>query len=175
MYPSVSADGKQILFMAIKEANARVWGMFTVPIDGGEVTEIPVGIKWVFYPCWAPDSKSFAFVGQEDLQGAVDIYAISTSGGKAQKLTSESDQVSRSRIAWSPDSKELCFTIKGKIFKVSLEDGKREEVQTGLDAQHLQIAWSPDGRNIASGATQGGGELELWFVSDFQPLLAPKR
>jgi len=217
LYPSVSPDGKQILFMAIKEASARVWGMFTVPVEGGDVTEIPVGIKWAFFPCWAADGKSFAFVGQEDLQGPADIYAISTSGGKAQKLTSESDGVSRSPVAWSPDGstiafrskdnkirllsvkggpthaikegltdggsdpawspdgKELGYITKGKIFKVSLEDGKRQEVLTGLDANHSRFAWSPDGKTIAFGATQGGSELELWLVSDFLPLLAPKR
>jgi Tol biopolymer transport system component len=220
---SISPDGKKILFQGRFYAAPveRLPHMFTIPIEGGEVTELDTGMKLFSYPCWSPDGKSFAFVGHQEIaidKRVTDIYTISASGGKAQKLTSDSDQVTsgpvawspdgstiafysqdgkikllpahggptrvileglkgrldHSGLAWSPDGKELGYGLKGKIWKVSLEDGKNQEVQTGLDAVHEHIAWSPDGRTIAFSAWQGG-EPELWLMSDFLPLLRPKR
>jgi Tol biopolymer transport system component len=78
-------------------------------------------------------------------------------------------------MAWSPDGKELAYSMNGRtIWRLNLETGKSTEVQTGLDAIHMQLAWSPDGNTLAFNAMQGG-EPELWLMSDFLPLLRPKR
>jgi len=58
--------------------------------------------------------------------------------------------------------------------RLNLASGKSEEVQTGLEAVHLDLAWSPDGNTLAFTAMQGG-EPELCLMSDFLPLLHAKR
>jgi Tol biopolymer transport system component len=68
----------------------------------------------------------------------------------------------------------LAFGSGGRIWRLTLETGKSEEVQAGLDAILFHFAWSPDGKSIALSAMQGG-EPELWLMSDFLPLLQPKR
>ncbi len=219
---SISPDGKRILFQGRFYAARveRLPHMFVIPIEGGEVHELDVGMKLFSYPCWSADGKSFAFVGYQEIAAdkrLTDLYTISASGGQAQKLTSDSDRVAagpvawshdgstiafysedgkiklvpaaggptrviaegitgrkdHSGLAWSPNGKELAYGSKGRIWRVSLADGKSQEVQTGLDASHMQIAWSPDGATIAFSAWQGG-EPELWLMSDFLPLLQPR-
>ncbi len=224
---SISPDGKKILFQGrfLATPEGQRPHMFTMPIEGGDVTELSVGTDRFFYPSWSPDGKSFAFVGHQveaEAKTAANIFTILATGGKARKLTSDSDQVAygpvawspdgssiafyseegtengkvkllpvsggaarvlvaglkgyngETGLAWSPDGKELAYVTNGRIWRLSLEGGKSQELKTGLDAAHLGIAWSPDGKTIAFSAHQGG-EPELWLMSDFLPLLKSAR
>ncbi len=118
---------------------------------------------------WSPDGNTVAFHSED---GRVKL--LSLSGGPAKTIL-EDLRDSDSDLAWSPNGKELAYASKGKIYRVSLGDGKTQEVQTGLDATvQSYLAWSPDGKTIAFSARQGG-ELQFWLVSDFLPLVPPKR
>ena len=62
------------------------------------------------------------------------------------------------------------YVSNGKLWTVAVNGGNPQEINTGLDAIHLKIDWSKDGKKIAFGATQGG-EHELWLMEDFLPLV----
>ena len=226
-YPSglsVSPDGKRILFQGHPTSGSRVERVphiFTIGAEGGTVTEITTGLKWVSFPCWSPDGRSIAFIGQEEATRkgfvAYNIHTVPAQGGQARKLTAEPDKVLFARIAWSPDGrfiayfsgddtikllpaagassrvlvsgvkahmwlgltwspdgKELAYGWDRRIWRVSLESGRREEVKTGVDATPTEIAWSPDGNTIAFSASQGG-DPELWLMEDFLPLARAKQ
>jgi Tol biopolymer transport system component len=214
---SVSPDGRRILFQGhfYGAPVKSVAHIFTLPTEGGEVTELATGIPFVFHTCWSPDGKQIAFVSQEQQKDVSinNIYTMPAEGGSPRRLNSESDNVVRAQIAWSPDGKflafetrdskirllpldggpsrvliegltgyrphsylawspdgtELAYATNGRIWKVNLQSRRSEEVQTGLDAIHTQMAWSHDGKTIAFSALQGG-EPELWLMEDFLPL-----
>jgi Tol biopolymer transport system component len=176
----------------------------------------------VSQPCWSPDGKSIAFIGGEETPKKdvvlYQIYIIPAVGGKPRQLTSTGDRVDVTKIAWSPDGKQIAYysldndlrlapldggpsrallkDLKGRLqyfgiawspdgkqlayesderlFRLNVETGKSEEVQTGLDAIPFHVSWSPDGKTLALSAFQGG-EPELWLMSDFLPLLKSTR
>ncbi len=221
---SVSPDGKLILFVGgyIGKGADRDAHIFTVPVDGGELTEVSTGMTSVSQPCWSPDGKSIGFIGgQETAKKDVllyRIYIVPAQGGKPRQLTSDGDRVDETKIAWSPDGKciayysmdndlrlapldggasrvllkdlkgrlryfglawspdgkELAYVSDERIWRLALGSGKSAEVQTGLDAIHTHIAWSPEGSTLAFSAMQGG-EPELWLMSDFSPLVKTAR
>jgi Tol biopolymer transport system component len=152
---SISPDGKKILFSGRFYSVDDLLHMFIIPIEGGEVTEIATGIKWSFYPRWAPDGKSFAFFGIRELEGGKrlnDIYTMSASGGKAQKLTSDSDQVSYGPVAWAPDGKHIAYYSEdNKLKLVPAEGGPSRVLVVGLKGyiSDSGLSWSPDGRELA--------------------------
>ena len=53
---------------------------------------------------------------------------------------------------------------------VSLDGGEPEEVKTGLYAKATHISWSPDGKKITFTASKGG-DVELWLMENFLPLV----
>ena len=70
---------------------------FTVPIEGGELTEVPTGMPWVYRPAWSPDGESIVFIGGEDVPKTnntlYNIYTMPLKGGTPQPLTSTTDKV----------------------------------------------------------------------------------
>jgi Tol biopolymer transport system component len=221
---SVSPDGRLILFAGgyIGKGADRNAHIFTVPVDGGDLTEIMTGMESVSQPCWSPDGKSIAFIGGEETPKKdvvlYQIYIIPAAGGKPRQLTSTGDRVDETKIAWSPDGKQIAYysldndlrlvpldggpsrallkDLKGRLryfgiawspdgkqlayesderlFRLNMETGKSEEVQTGLDAIPFHVSWSPDGKTLALMAYQGG-EPELCLMSDFLSLLKSRR
>jgi len=151
-YPSISPDGKQILFMGrfASAAAGQPMHMFTVPIEGGEVTEIAMSVKWFSYPRLSPDGKSFAFVVNPEAKQVWDIYTMSPTGGEPKKLTTESDQCYWAPIAWSPDGSTIAFHSKdGKIKLLSVTGGPTRAILEGLADDNSDLAWSPDGKELA--------------------------
>ncbi len=98
---------------------------------------------------WSPDSRSLAtnlnFMG-------VRVFEIETGG-----VISHQDDLSPHSIAWSPDGTRLVATgdmASGiRRWKVSTDEAVR--LFDPRAGGFMQIAWSPDGKRIASGNFEG--------------------
>jgi WD40 repeat protein len=114
---------------------------------------------------WSPDGKFLAFETRDSK-----IRLLPLDGGPSRVLIEGlTGYRPHSYLAWSPDGTELAYATNGRIWKVNLQSRRSEELQTGLEAIHTQMAWSHDGKTIAFSALQGG-EPELWLMEDFLPL-----
>lgn len=77
-YPSISPDGKTIIFTY----KGDLWKIASA---GGTATPLTMHEAHDFMPVWSKDSKTIAFAS--DRFGNFDIYTIPVEGGEAKRLT----------------------------------------------------------------------------------------
>jgi tricorn protease len=98
-YPSISPDGKEIVF-------SYKGDLFKVSTAGGSALPLTLHEAHDFMPVWSPDGKQIAFAS--DRFGNFDVYVMPAAGGTAQRLTYNS----AADYPWdfSPDGKRIIFS-----------------------------------------------------------------
>jgi Tol biopolymer transport system component len=84
------------------------------------------------------------------------IFKIPWDGGEAQKIMTESANVTEAGLDWSPDGKTIAYFSKkadapaGTLNLIPVDGGESREVcrVQNVNAQN-DVSWSPDGQNIA--------------------------
>jgi len=175
----VSPDGKRIVFAGgVVEEDWRV-NVWTVPVKGGEpsqVTDLPrsADVRW---PCWSPDGESIAFITIDKSLGSeeswfANINVVPAGGGEIKPLTSASDGVAWSAIAWSPEGGHIAYFSRDRKLKLVPVVGGEQTIicQLGQSPKnrlaglgelfHFEMAWSPDAKQLAY--TYG---RKLWRVN----------
>jgi TolB protein len=109
-YPSLSPDGKQLVFTSNRTGGQAVWladadgKQLRLLFDGGELGSEPGT------PVWSPDGKSIAFAmkpaGATD-ENESEIYAMRPDGSGVQRLTNTPGDDSHPH--WSADGKRIFF------------------------------------------------------------------
>ncbi len=97
-YPSISPDGKQIVFTYKGD-------LFLVASSGGDARQITFHEAHDFMPVWSKDSKNIAFAS--DRYGNFDLFIMEAAGGAAQRLTFHSND--EYPYSFSADDKNIVF------------------------------------------------------------------
>jgi tricorn protease len=77
-YPSISPDGKTIVF-------SYKGDLYRVPSSGGEAYPLTIHEAYDYMPVWSHDGKWIAFAS--DRYGNFDVYVMPATGGEAKRLT----------------------------------------------------------------------------------------
>ncbi|MDQ8164283.1 MAG: protein kinase [Gemmatimonadota bacterium] len=140
IHPALSPDGK---FVAYVGGNATTLRVFVRPVGGGRA--IPLSDDTTAFeeqPRWSPDGTQLLFLTQ---QGAHIAQAFG--GGGAARLVIPRRIGFLRTASWSPDGKEIVYSLGDSLFRVAVAGGTPRFVYKGGDLTACD--WSRDGKWIA--------------------------
>ncbi len=151
----------------------KVWDAGT----GREVLDLKItnGGTTVYSLVWSPDSKQLAFLYEG--QG-LKIVEVAT---KKELLVLPNIGTLSSALTWSPDGKQLAVANRqpgkkgGFELLVKILDATAGKTAATLspvgdaNTEATWLSWSPDGKHIASGSTNG--EMAVWDANTGKTLL----
>ncbi len=146
--------------------------LWLVESSGGRAERLTAGVAEVQSPCFSPDGKLLAFVGENE--GPGEIYLMPDLGDEAQRLTFEA--ASCKITGWSPSGDAILFASNAGQFETRLYVLSGISPQGGLPellpyGQANAIAFGPQGgvvlgRNVGEPARwkryRGGKAGQLW-------------
>ncbi len=131
---SWSPDSQKIAFEGL-------YGIYTVNIDGSEVTAL-TDVYTDSSPAWSPDGKQIAFVSIRD--GNDEIYVMNSDGSNLSRLTDNSAK--DFAPAWSPDSQFIAFLSDrdgNREIYVMNADGSNQKNITNSSDEECSPQWQP--------------------------------
>jgi serine/threonine-protein kinase len=122
-----------------------------------------------FYPIWTPDSTRVTFASDRD--GPVSIYWQPADGsGTPERLTTAEDGTQHFPDSWSPDGRTLVYQVYSSaqvvdLWMMSLDSRDKPVPLTKGTGRNHGAAFSPDGRWLAYGSTEGArAQVEQIYV-----------
>jgi TolB protein len=166
--PHWSPDGRHLLYETTRRFDFDIYAICPTPAPDCSAHEYRLTPFTTHdrSPVWSPDGDRIAYTNDRDRDRNFEIYTMNTFGRDEQRLTE--DNADDNAPAWSPDGSQLVFVSnRGRNYEVYVMSAqcapavyrclnpKRQLTHTHLD--HLRVAWSPDGSQLAALAVQDNG------------------
>ena len=168
---AISPDGRLIVYVQNDNGRESLWLRQVEETTGSEV--LPPGAESYAGLTFSPDGSSIYYTGF-DANARGKLSRITMFGGSMQEIATDVD----SAVSFSPDDKFLAF-IRGNPVEgvdriiVSNTDGSGERVLSEKKrpafytiSSRESLAWSPDGKFIASPFGQTGADGEFMSVAE---------
>lgn len=145
--PMLSPAGDLVYYLDSEPGKTGLW---VIAVSGGSPRQLvkgdivtPYGPKTFL----APDGKRISYA-QFEGESTI-LYVKSTAGGNAQKIYS-AEGIRHLVPSWSPDSREVAFSIDGDLMVMSADGGQPEVLASVKNWESWNIVWSPDGSQLAA-------------------------
>ena len=150
-YPSLSPDGKSVVYAAYREAN--IYEIYEMDIANGNVVQLTNRLGNLNAPEISPDGMHIIFKMSSANTNKDIVWMMDRNGQNADKIS----RVVGWDPSWSPDGKYILFAsnMDGAIqlYRMGI-DGKDLHKVSSLPAISGRSDWSPDGKFIV---TYSGG------------------
>ncbi|MGA7415105.1 MAG: protein kinase [Bryobacteraceae bacterium] len=147
--PSVSPDGKQIVYTAWQSGRPTLW---RVAADGGRPERLTT--LQARAPQYSPDGTQLLCEAKNDSpNGEWHFVFLSATGGTVFREIPISAVPLSSHARWMPTGRALAFVRSqsgvSNLWAYDLETAKTTRLTDFREDQILNFAWSPDGRQVA--------------------------
>ena len=158
--PSVSADGRYIVFQSNRAGGRNLWRM---DLDGSNLKQLTTGIYVNSSPVCSPDGRWVVFTSERS--GKSTIWKVDTDGGSPVQVTDRVSQLP----SISPDGKLIAYFYtdeqsnnQPKLTIIPFDGGEQvKTIDLPRSVQPLAFAWMPDGRSIAY-LDNASGTFNVW-------------
>jgi Tol biopolymer transport system component len=149
-YPALSYDNTKVAFIGYKWQVGQQ--LFTVNVDGTNLTQITPDGGGFLAPSWSPDGKQIVCMGRDKTSSTDDdIYIMNSDGTNLRVLANVAEDFLPS---WSPDGKKIIFNSSASTSALSSNvvysispDGTNLQAITP-PGNYGQLSWSPDSKKI---------------------------
>jgi Tol biopolymer transport system component len=157
LFPSLSADGQQVVWMSEQQQHHELYGM---DLQGGNHQggnhrrQITHNQAYDVSPSWSPDGQQLVFVSNR--HGNYEIYRMARDGTQVLRLTT--NPATDSTPAWSPDGQWILYVAEQalprptkSLYRMRPDGSQKQRLTSG--EWHLSApAWSADSQWIVFGA-----------------------
>ena len=167
---AISPDGKYVAYIVgglDEQGKTSLW--VEQVRTRSDVQILPPADVLYFNPQFSRDGEFLYFVGYNPKESLSSLYKIPVLGGTARKVIAAVD----SRVTFSPDGKRLAFVRESperneSVVMVANEDGtgERQLAARKYPSSYSDVAWSLDGRSIATGADYSEGGVEYTSLAE---------
>jgi dipeptidyl aminopeptidase/acylaminoacyl peptidase len=166
---TISPDSIEVAFtmnVDAEPATSTNSDIYTVPIAGGEIHKITIGLGADNSPLYSPDGKLLAFRSQVRAGYESDrwrLIVLERATGKVINLTEALDRWVGS-MTWLPDSERLVFTTEDRgrtgLQMISVSGGGSRTIIPGPTVDDVQF--TPDGDTMIYTQESGSKPVEIF-------------
>src|ERR1700722_2402573 len=167
---TISPDSIEVAFTMNADpdlATSTNSDIYTVPITGGELHKITIGLGADNAPLYSPDGKMLAFRSQQRAgyeSARVRLMVLDRTTGKAANLSEGLDRWVES-MTWLPDSERLVFTSEDRgrsgVQMISASGGGARSIISGANTLD-DVQFSPDGETMIYTQQSGSKPVEIF-------------
>jgi Tol biopolymer transport system component len=140
-----TSGGSQVPVLAF----TRAGDVHTIRADGTEARPL---LRRAYSPAWSPDGSRLAFVSRRS--GDEEIYVANADGSGVRRLTRSAGP--DLGPAWSSDGRQLAWSRKGEIWRMSAAGANQRRLVAKTKAWHEHHSPTWHGRTIVYSSNRAG-------------------
>ena len=153
--PSFSPDGNTIVFADFAEEGTENSEIYTIGIDGSNLTKLTDNPAKDYFPKYSPDGKTIVFSSERD--GNIQLYTMDSNGENVKRLMKNEyiDNIG----SFSPDGLNIIFNSNrggnSDIYSINPDGSGEPKNLTNNSAGNYDACYSPDGNMIVYRSNKG--------------------